>query len=202
MHTAQSEISVQNKYELTLCQSRFHTASETFVHHKTIRIGFNFLHFCIHSKHFDRKGWRIRKNRIWKFRTQCASTFSSLTFSSVCVKHKVLAHWVRNFHIRFFVVFVILSYQNACYGCENAENRTRSEFFYDGRKFRRQCGNVIDTMWARIYFLKCENFGQKCPTVQCAVALKENATVFPYSNMFFPQLRRVDMYLSRLSPCT
>ncbi len=34
------------------------------------------------------------------------------------------------------------------------------------------------------------------------VPLKENATVFPYSNMFFPQLRRVDMYLSRLSPCT
>ncbi len=33
-------------------------------------------------------------------------------------------------------------------------------------------------------------------------ALKENATVFPYSNMFFPQLRRVDKYLSRLSPCT
>ncbi len=34
------------------------------------------------------------------------------------------------------------------------------------------------------------------------LSLKENATVFPYSNMFFPQLRRVDMYLSRLSPCT
>ncbi len=33
------------------------------------------------------------------------------------------------------------------------------------------------------------------------IILKENATVFPYSNMFFPQLRRVDMYLSRLSPC-
>ncbi len=33
-------------------------------------------------------------------------------------------------------------------------------------------------------------------------SLKENATIFPYSNMFFPQLRRVDMYLSRLSPCT
>ncbi len=32
--------------------------------------------------------------------------------------------------------------------------------------------------------------------------LKENATAFPYSNMFFPRLRRVDMYLSRLSPCT
>ncbi len=32
--------------------------------------------------------------------------------------------------------------------------------------------------------------------------LKENATVFPYSNMFFPQFRQVDMYLSRLSPGT
>ncbi len=30
------------------------------------------------------------------------------------------------------VVFVILSYQNACYGCENAENWTWSEFFYGG----------------------------------------------------------------------
>ncbi len=34
----------------------------------------------------------------------------------------------------------------------------------------------------------------------CCAVLKENATVFPYSNMFFPQLRRVDMYLSRLTP--
>ncbi len=41
----------------------------------------------------------------------------------------------------------------------------------------------------------------KTPKVSC-IKLKENATVFPYSNMFFPQLRRVDMYLSRLSPCT
>ncbi len=29
-----------------------------------------------------------------------------------------------------FFVFVILSYQNACYGCENAENRTWSGFFF------------------------------------------------------------------------
>ncbi len=29
-----------------------------------------------------------------------------------------------------FFVFVILSYQNACYGCKNAENRTRSDFFF------------------------------------------------------------------------
>ncbi len=31
-------------------------------------------------------------------------------------------------------------------------------FFY-GRKFRRQCVNVIDTTWCRIYFSTCENFG-------------------------------------------
>ncbi len=40
-----------------------HTASETFVHHKIIRIRFDFLRFCIRSMHFDRKGWRIWKKR-------------------------------------------------------------------------------------------------------------------------------------------
>ncbi len=72
---------------------------------------------------------------------------------------------------RFFFVFVILTYENACYGCENAENRTWSEFFYDGQKFRRQCVNVIDTTWGRIYFSTCENFGLgvQWPLVQIAV---------------------------------
>ncbi len=73
-------------------------------------------------------------------------------------REKVKAHWVWNFHVRFFV-FLILSYQNACYGCENAENRTWSELFHDGWKFWRQCVNMIDTTWGRIYFLTCENFG-------------------------------------------
>ncbi len=39
--------------------------------------------------------------------------------------------------------------------------------FFDGRKFRRQCANVIDTTWGRIHFLTCENFGRKFRT-QCA----------------------------------
>ncbi len=52
---------LKNKYDLTLCQSRLHTASKTFVRHK-IRIRLDFLRFHIRSKHFDRKGWRIRKN--------------------------------------------------------------------------------------------------------------------------------------------
>ncbi len=84
-------------------------------------------------------------------------------------RFKVIAHWVRNLRVRFFV-FLILSYQNACYGCENTENRTWSEFFYDGRKFQRQCVNVIDTSWGRIYFLTCENFRWKFRT-QCAMTL-------------------------------
>ncbi len=42
---------------------------------------------------------------------------------------------------------------------KSTKNRTRSEFFYDGRKFRRQCVNVIDITWGRIYFSTCENFG-------------------------------------------
>ncbi len=67
--------------------------------------------------------------------------------------------------MRYFV-FVILSYQNACYGCENAENRTCSEFFYYERKFRRQCVNMIDTTWGRNYFLTCEYFGCEFRTVK------------------------------------
>ncbi len=76
---------------------------------------------------------------------------------------KAIAHWVWNFRVRFpfFFVFLILPYQNACYGCENAESRTWSEFFYDLRTFWRQCVNVIDTTWGRIHFLTCENFGRK-----------------------------------------
>ncbi len=47
---------LKNKYDLTLCQSRLHTASETF--------NCNFLCFRILSKHFDGKGWRIWKKKI------------------------------------------------------------------------------------------------------------------------------------------
>ncbi len=46
---------VNNKYNLTLCQSRLHAASETFVHHKKNWIRFDFLRFHIRSKHFGEK---------------------------------------------------------------------------------------------------------------------------------------------------
>ena len=51
LHT-ESEVHVRhvcmlnmNKYNLTLCQSRLHTASETFVRHEKVCIGFDFLSF-------------------------------------------------------------------------------------------------------------------------------------------------------------
>ncbi len=83
---------------------------------------------------------------------------------------------------RFFV-FLILSHQNACYGYENAENRTWSEFFYDGRKFQRQCVNVIDTTWGHIYFLTYENFRWKLRT-QCAMTLRVIFFYYYFSLLF------------------
>ncbi len=72
----ESEIfgTLKNKYDLTLCQSRLHIASETFVGHKKIRIRFDFLRFCIRNKHFDRKGWRIRKNNNKKTHTKISDS--------------------------------------------------------------------------------------------------------------------------------
>ncbi len=43
------------------------TASETFVRHKIFWIRLDFLRFRIRSMHFDRKGWRIRKNAYENF---------------------------------------------------------------------------------------------------------------------------------------
>ncbi len=65
-----------------------------------------------------------------------------------------------------FFVFLILSYLNACYGCENTENRTWSEFFYVGRKFRSQCVNVIDTTWSYLFF-KMRKFRTKISDSVC-----------------------------------
>ncbi len=68
-----------------------------------------------------------------------------------------------------FFIFVILSYHNACYKCENVENQTWSDLFFNyGQKFQRQCVNVIDTTSGRIYFLKCGDFGREFQT-QCAM---------------------------------
>ncbi len=71
--------------------------------------------------------------------------------------------WQSPFWILAFACMVALNcqntYQNACYDAKNWTNRTWSEFFYDGWKFQRQCVNVIDITWGRIYFSMCKNFG-------------------------------------------
>ncbi len=59
----------------------------------------------------------------------------------------------------FFFVFPILSYQHACYRCENAENRTCSEFFMTDKSFGGSVCKHDWHTWARIYHLTCENFG-------------------------------------------
>ncbi len=60
----------------------------------------------------------------------------------------------------------------------------------------KECGFLVHMNFHKIFWLMYIVF------LAMQWKLKENATVFPYSNMFFPQLRRVDMYLSRLSLCT
>ncbi len=69
----------------------------------------------------------------------------------------VLAHWVRNFQMHFFVV-VVVSYLSSfpikmlATDAKTQKIKPDLNFFYDGRMFRRQCVNVIDTTWGRIYF--------------------------------------------------
>ncbi len=46
--------------------------------------------------------------------------------------------------------------QNASYGCEKCGKSNLIQFVYDGQNFRRQCVNVIDTMWGLLLFLTCE----------------------------------------------
>ncbi len=61
-----------------------------------------------------------------------------------------------------FCVFVIYSYQYACYGCENAENQTWSEFFMTDRGVcKREWHNVRSYLFFNV---------QKFPTL-CAMTL-------------------------------
>ncbi len=74
LHRVWNFRSLKTKYDLTLCQSRLHTASETSK--KYSDQVFDFLHFRMH---FDRKEWGIRKNwkkSMRKFQTRCAMTFT------------------------------------------------------------------------------------------------------------------------------
>ncbi len=86
--------------------------------------------------------------------------------------------WQSPFWILAFACTVTLNCQNtsqnACHGWEKRKkNVTPSEFFYDGQKFWRQCVNVIDITWGRIYFSTCKHFGLKFRT-QCTMTFKHH----------------------------
>ncbi len=81
--------------------------------------------------------------------------------------------WVQNFCMRFSGFFCIRHpFLSKC--LLPMRKRRKSNFFYDGRKFWRQCLDVIDTTWGRIYFLTCENFelSVQWPLAKCQKKLK------------------------------
>ncbi len=109
---------------------------------KNNRIRFVFLPFCIRSMHFDRKGWGIQKTEVQNVRVR----------------------------ISVFVLFLILSYRNAHFGCDKCRKSNLIRIFL-WRTRVWQCAKVIDTSWGRIYFLTCEKFGRKCQT-PCPMTLR------------------------------
>ncbi len=69
---------LKNKHDLMLCQSRLHTASETFVcHKKKIGSGSVFCVFASVTRFFLGKDDEYEKMHN-KFRTRCAKTFTQI----------------------------------------------------------------------------------------------------------------------------
>ncbi len=70
---------------------------------------------------------------------------------------KAIAHWVRNF--RMHSVFLYSpSFPMKMHATDAKMQKIEPD---PKQKFLRQCANVIDTTWGRIYLLTCENFGLK-----------------------------------------
>ncbi len=94
-HWVQNFCTLKNKYDLTLCQSRLHTASETFVRHKKIGSVSIFCVFASIACILIGKDEEYEKTekRTWKFRTRCAMT---LKLQTNCKNESaMLARWVR-----------------------------------------------------------------------------------------------------------
>ncbi len=68
------------------------------------------------------------------------------TIISLVITLKVIAHWSPKYSI-----FLVVSYQNACNGCENAENRTWSKKCYDERKFQTLCALQWPLVWIFLF---------------------------------------------------
>ncbi len=87
-------------------------------------------------------------------------------------KLKVLAHWVH--------VFQFVPIKMHAMDAKTQKIEPDPKNFYDGRKFWRQCVNVIDTTWGRIYLLTFENLWL---SVQWPLVIKKKKIP---SNYFYP----------------
>ncbi len=99
---------------------------------------------------------------VWKFGRIWMCCEQILEYKGHCTA------WVPTFSNVFFCCFSFSHVPIKIATDAKTENRTWSECFSDGRKFRRQWVNVIDTTWGRIYFSTCKNFERKFRT-QCAM---------------------------------
>ncbi len=73
-HGVRNFCMLKNKYDFTLRQSRLHTASETFIRQKKVRLGSIFCIFNSIACILIGKDGEYKKH-MRKFRTQCAMTF-------------------------------------------------------------------------------------------------------------------------------
>ncbi len=121
--------------------------------------------------------WVSELNRFSLFCEQIIQTFCA-KWIKCFTEHTKMCHWkscldchmtledLRPLHTEseiFACVFpffrILHPFLSKC--MQRMRKRRKSnliQIFFDGRKFRRQCANVIDTTWGRIYFLTCENF--------------------------------------------
>ncbi len=81
-------------------------------------------------------------------------------YTVLCAARRSGWTWQPSFWILAFASTVALNCQNtsqnACHGCEKCKKSNPIRIFFDGRKFRRQCVNVIDITWGRIYFQRAK----------------------------------------------
>ncbi len=110
------------------------------------------LFYCIIWQEDDSKHSNFQLKSVHAIKStvlpEIKCKISSLNYTSVSFHFKVLAHWLRNFHMRFFRIRH--PFLSKC--LLRMRKRRKSKFFYDGWKFRRQCVNMIVTTCGRIYF--------------------------------------------------
>ncbi len=104
----------------------------------------------------------------------CELSVQESIYNALCCETKWmnLTITILDFGVRFYGGSELSKHLSKCLPRMRKTQKIEPDpnFFYDGRKFQRQCVNVIDITWGRIYFSTCENFGRKIRT-QCAMAL-------------------------------